>query len=239
MVHPGFPAPFSVDVRSSRLLGSVVTSVEPVVEDAVKAARGSCEASATALGLDVTCCRAQATWRWLCICSGRDDYGSPAGRRCVPAGTDAARRRPCGWWSYFDDLMRGPSGLTKTQREMIAVVVRRGPLPLLNAGPRRRVAAANEGPHPRRSPAVELPLRRPRSARPHDARLRGQGHEAPDRCGEAEVNRLREAGYTDEDILHIAELTAIFNFNGRIANALGLMPNPEYHALGRNPDPPQ
>ena len=28
-----------------------------------------------------------------------------------------------GWWSYFDDLMRGPSGLSKTQREMIGVVV--------------------------------------------------------------------------------------------------------------------
>ena len=28
-----------------------------------------------------------------------------------------------GWWGYFDDLMRGASGLTKTQREMIAVVV--------------------------------------------------------------------------------------------------------------------
>ncbi len=28
-----------------------------------------------------------------------------------------------GWWSYFDDLMRGASALTKTQREMIAVVV--------------------------------------------------------------------------------------------------------------------
>lgn len=28
-----------------------------------------------------------------------------------------------GWWRYFDDLMRGPSGLSKTQREMIAVVV--------------------------------------------------------------------------------------------------------------------
>ena len=28
-----------------------------------------------------------------------------------------------GWWSYFDDLMRWESGLTKTQREMIAVVV--------------------------------------------------------------------------------------------------------------------
>lgn len=28
-----------------------------------------------------------------------------------------------GWWGYFDELMRGQSGLTKTQREMIAVVV--------------------------------------------------------------------------------------------------------------------
>lgn len=28
-----------------------------------------------------------------------------------------------GWWRYFDDLMRGPSNITKTQREMIGVVV--------------------------------------------------------------------------------------------------------------------
>ena len=27
------------------------------------------------------------------------------------------------WWRYFDELMRGPSNLTKTQREMIAVVI--------------------------------------------------------------------------------------------------------------------
>jgi uncharacterized peroxidase-related enzyme len=63
--------------------------------------------------------------------------------------------------------------------------------------------------------------------------------QAPDHCTEEDVNRLSEAGYTDEDILHIAELTAIFNFNGRLANALGLMPNPEYHALGRNPARPE
>src|SRR6266700_1708924 len=58
----------------------------------------------------------------------------------------------------------------------------------------------------------------------------------PDRCGEEDVTKLRKAGYSDEDILHIAELTAIFNFNGRVANALGLIPNAEYHSLGRNPD---
>jgi uncharacterized peroxidase-related enzyme len=28
-----------------------------------------------------------------------------------------------GWWTYFNALMRGPSGLSKTQREMIAVVI--------------------------------------------------------------------------------------------------------------------
>jgi uncharacterized peroxidase-related enzyme len=28
-----------------------------------------------------------------------------------------------GWWRYYDDLLRGESGLTRAQREMIAVVV--------------------------------------------------------------------------------------------------------------------
>ena len=27
------------------------------------------------------------------------------------------------WWTYYDHLLRGPSGLTRLQREMIAVVV--------------------------------------------------------------------------------------------------------------------
>ena len=56
---------------------------------------------------------------------------------------------------------------------------------------------------------------------------------APDRCSEDDVDALRSAGFDDEDILHIAELTAIFNYNGRVANALGLLPNAEYHHLGR------
>ena len=32
-------------------------------------------------------------------------------------------RHLLGWWRYYDDLLRGESGLTKAQREMIAVVV--------------------------------------------------------------------------------------------------------------------
>ena len=55
----------------------------------------------------------------------------------------------------------------------------------------------------------------------------------PDQCSERDVDALRRAGFSDEDILHITELTAIFNYNGRVANGLGLLPNPEYHSLGR------
>jgi uncharacterized peroxidase-related enzyme len=60
---------------------------------------------------------------------------------------------------------------------------------------------------------------------------------APDECEEADLARLRDVGYSDEDVLHIAELTAIFNYNGRVANAMGLLPNPEYHDLARRPEP--
>src|SRR6266511_2000832 len=45
---------------------------------------------------------------------------------------------------------------------------------------------------------------------------------ASEECQPRDLVRLREFGYTDEDILHIAELTAIFNYNGRLANAMGL-----------------
>jgi uncharacterized peroxidase-related enzyme len=55
----------------------------------------------------------------------------------------------------------------------------------------------------------------------------------PEECGQSDLARLREAGFTDEDILHIIEVTAIFNYNVRLATATGLFPNPEYHDLGQ------
>ena len=59
----------------------------------------------------------------------------------------------------------------------------------------------------------------------------------PELSTEEDLQPLRDAGFGDEGILHIAELTAIFNYNGRLANALGLAPNEEYHDLGRRPRP--
>ncbi|MDR7507870.1 MAG: alkylhydroperoxidase, partial [Armatimonadota bacterium] len=40
-------------------------------------------------------------------------------------------------------------------------------------------------------------------------------------------------GWTDEDIMDIAEVAAMFNFTNRLANALGWVPNPQYDRLGR------
>ena len=55
----------------------------------------------------------------------------------------------------------------------------------------------------------------------------------PEACDEVDLRHLRSVGFTDDDILHIVEVTAIFNYNVRLATATGLFPNPDYHALGR------
>jgi uncharacterized peroxidase-related enzyme len=140
-----------------------------------------------------------------------------------------------GWWKYFDDLMRGPSGLSKTQREMIAVVV----------------SAEAHCPYCVAAHAAALRMRTRDDAFVErlavnyrhvelDARDRAMLDFAvkltstPEECGADDLQRLREVGYTDEDILHIVEVTAIFNFNVRLATATGLFPNVEYHQLGRS-----
>ena len=45
-------------------------------------------------------------------------------------------------------------------------------------------------------------------------------------CNEADVEALRTGGWTDEDVMDIAETAAMFNFTNRLANALGWKPNP-------------
>ena len=139
-----------------------------------------------------------------------------------------------GWWSYFDDLMRGPSGLTKTQREMVAVVI----------------SAEANCPYCEIAHAAALRLRVKDAAlvdrlavNYRHVELSAQDMalldfavrltQSPESCGEGEIKVLRDVGFTDEDILHLVEITAIFNYNVRLATATGLFPNPEYHELGR------
>lgn len=139
-----------------------------------------------------------------------------------------------GWWKYFDDLIRGPSGLSKTQREMIAVVV----------------SAESHCPYCQGAHAAALRLRTKDAALVDRLAVNYRHVEldrrdrvmldfavkltkTPDVCGQSDLEQLRQAGYSDEDILHMVEVTAIFNYNVRLATATGLFPNVEYHDLGR------
>lgn len=52
-------------------------------------------------------------------------------------------------------------------------------------------------------------------------------------CAESDLDLLRRVGWTDEEIMDIGEIAAMFNFTNRLANAFGWVPNEEYHSLGR------
>lgn len=140
-----------------------------------------------------------------------------------------------GWWRYFDDLMRGPSGLTKTQREMIAVVVSaESHCPYCLAAHAAALRLRTKDPELVDRLAVNY---RHVELEPRDRALLDFAvklTKTPERCGESDLEELRGFEYSDEDILHIVEVTAIFNYNVRLATATGLFPNAEYHDLGRN-----
>ena len=138
------------------------------------------------------------------------------------------------WNAFYDELMRGESGLTKAQREMIAVVVSTANRchycivshsaalrkltgdPILVEQLQTNHAYANVEPRDRAMLDFALKV----TERSHT-------------CAEADVDALRDAGWSDEEIMDIAEVTAMFNFTNRLASGLGWVPNREYYSLGR------
>ena len=139
-----------------------------------------------------------------------------------------------GWWTYFDDLMRGPSGLTKTQREMIAVVISaESHCPYCQVAHEAALRLRTKDPALVDRLAINY---RHIELDAHDRAMLDFAVKltrTPEECGQDDLEHLRQVGFSDEGILHIVEVTAIFNYNVRLATATGLFPNPEYHHLGR------
>ena len=50
---------------------------------------------------------------------------------------------------------------------------------------------------------------------------------------EADRQALRDVGYSDGDIWDIAAVASFFNMTNRLASAVDMMPNQEYHARAR------
>ncbi|MCW5751784.1 MAG: peroxidase-related enzyme [Alphaproteobacteria bacterium] len=134
----------------------------------------------------------------------------------------------------YNDLMLAPSGLSKLEREMIAVVVSSinhcyycltahgAAVRQLSGDPvLGELMVMNYR-------AAELPAKQ-RAMLDFAALLT----ETPDKVGEPDRARLRKAGWTDEDIWDIAATASFFNMSNRMASATDMMPNLEYHGQAR------
>lgn len=138
------------------------------------------------------------------------------------------------WFSYFRELMQGESELSPAEREMIAVVVssENGCLYcMVSHGADLRVALEDEILGDR----ITIDYRRAGLNERTMAMLdyAAKLTRRPVECSEADVKHLHDLGFSDETIFDIAEIAAMFNFTNRLASATGMMPNREYHSLGR------
>jgi uncharacterized peroxidase-related enzyme len=137
-----------------------------------------------------------------------------------------------------DDLMLANSGLTKLEREMVAVVVSsinhcHYCLAAHGAAVRQRGADPVLGElmvHNYR--AADLPAKQV-AMLDFAAKLT----EHPDKMVEADRQALRDAGWTDRDIFDIAAVAAFYNMSNRLAAATEMRPNPEYHFMVRERAP--
>jgi len=143
-----------------------------------------------------------------------------------------AKLRP--FIDMYNDLMLADSGLTKLEREMIAVVVSSANhcyycLTAHGAAVRQLSGDPELG---------ELLVMNYRSA-PLSRRQRTMLDVAyrltvqPAEVGAAERRALRRAGFKARDIWDIAAVAAFFNMSNRVATLVDMMPNREYHSQAR------
>ncbi len=133
-----------------------------------------------------------------------------------------------------DDLMLADSGLTKLEREMIAVAVSSVNhchycLTAHGAAVRQRAGDPVAGELMAQNyRAADLPPRQ-KAMLAFAVRLT----EAPDKIEEADRAALRKAGFSDRDIWDIAAVAAFYNMSNRMAAATDMRPNEEYHFIAR------
>jgi uncharacterized peroxidase-related enzyme len=136
--------------------------------------------------------------------------------------------------AMYNDLMLGDSGLSKLEREMIAVAVSsqnrcyycltahgaavrqysRDPLLGEHMVMNYRVARLNKRQRAMLDFAVKLTV-------------------SPWSVEEADRERLRRAGFSDRDIWDISAVAGFFNMSNRVASATDMRPNTVYHSQAR------
>ena len=133
-----------------------------------------------------------------------------------------------------DELMLAPSGLSKLERELIAVAVSSANhchYCLVAHG----AAVRKYSKDPKLAETIVANYR----AADLDPRTRAMLDFAwkmtvePWGIEEADRVRLRTAGFTDRDIWDIAAVAGFYNMSNRVASATDMRPNDEYYSMGR------
>lgn len=135
---------------------------------------------------------------------------------------------------YHDVLMKGPSGLSRAEREAIVVavsaendclycVVAHGAaLRILG----KDVLVADQIAVNWRTADLSPRLR---VILGFASRVNERGFVA----SEEEIAELRAAGLSPNDVWDVAAIAAFFGFSNRMAGALDMRPNPEFYSMGR------
>ena len=139
-----------------------------------------------------------------------------------------------GFTKLYNALMLGDSGLTKLEREMIAVTVSSenhcfyclvahgSAVRELSNDPQlgERIAANFR--------SAELPKKQEELLN-----FTKKLTKDPSEIGEKDRKKLRDVGYTDRDIWDISAIVGLFNMTNRLASATEMEPNNNYHNLAR------
>jgi uncharacterized peroxidase-related enzyme len=136
--------------------------------------------------------------------------------------------------AMYNDVMLAPSGLSKLEREMIAVVVssiNSCYYCLVAHGAAVRALSGN----PMLGEQLVMNYRvadldeRQRAMLDFAAKMTT----ASATIEEADRQGLRDVGFSDRDIWDIANVTGFYNMSNRVASATDMRPNDEYHSQNR------
>jgi uncharacterized peroxidase-related enzyme len=136
--------------------------------------------------------------------------------------------------NLYNEVMLGDSGLSKLEREMIAVAVsavNRCYYCLVAHGQAVRRLSGD----PKLGELLVMNYRVAELSLRHRAMLdfAVKLTETPEQMEETDRQQLRNVGFSERDIWDIATVTGLYNMTNRLASGVDMMPNEEYHAMNR------
>lgn len=146
---------------------------------------------------------------------------------------DQAKLRP--FMEMYNDLMLGESELSRLEREMIAVVVSSCNncfycLVAHGAAVREMSEDPELGELMAMNYRVAVLTPKQRALLNFAVKISEQSHQ----IHEADRELLRQHGYSDRAIWDISAVAAFFNMSNRMASAVDMIPNREYHCRARS-----